>query len=568
MALRHYHGDPPAPELVNKVALGPESNPGFVTKANLCEVGSCTVIVDDPGGDTDIQAEKRWYTNEDLEDAGDIRVWFGYVDEREVGRVGAGVVYVDPLGRSWTVTLLDVNAVVGFREFPRSGTGAAAGDRPEEDPDVRIRWLLGTSQMSAVHDGGHGFVAYPTSPKLPKADYRGMYGKDVLLDLAKALQFNAYAMYCEADAQIELWLNDPNVDLFTSPLSLSNVASEIDGITVFATTFGDLKLKKTPSRVFSSVDMSGSNINVFRTRAATAAQFYPRDTTASEPTVTSLAELTRRADILLQTISTEDELVTGSVELPSEKINDVKAGHRIWIRQSHLGGFEHGEDYSAGHWMRVLSRTVRDIENKTQARRILDLELTPITTMPPLYMRLERPGGGPDQLAAAASHVTVSGYIAATDYPIWFYRDGDIPQAGDPYAPSFGPVTEIMTGIFTAPGGREWRSGFTVNTTGTLDRIAFESNAGGVIGVNSPWDFTWAIRKNGVHIAEFVQHYGATGGLASWTSTVGPGNLVATNVPVVSGDVFDVTCTWDRGIAFFVVPGGTGPPSDKFEVSG
>lgn len=378
MVLRYYHGDPPAPELVNRILVGPDGNAGLMTRAELCQVGSGQVFVVDEDSSTDIQAEKRFYANEDTEDAGNIRAWFGYVDHRRIGRQGGGIELGAGPGRIFAVDLLDVNAVLGFRLFPKSGTGAAAGDRPSESVGDRLTWLLGTSQMSAVHDNGLGYVAYPTL-MLPAADYRGQFGRDVLLDLCKAMEWNAYAYYDEANANIGLWFNDPNSDLFTSTLSISNVLGEADGVTVFAPS-QDFYLDRSPSRVFSGSDYTFKNGSVYNQRAATITDFYNRDTSVSEPNVTTLAEATRRNTAMLETIGSEDDRLHGTVRVPSALVNHIQAGMRLWAKLQHLGGFEHGEDYSSGHWTRVLSRTLLDLENRTQEFRDLELELVPITS--------------------------------------------------------------------------------------------------------------------------------------------------------------------------------------------
>lgn len=342
----------PGPELAN-AADGTGSFGGIVfddPAGNMTVTGWQTATVDE----TDCTAAPRLQT--------------GYVYDRVYSRGKHSAA----AGREIDCTILDQNAVLSLRII----TGAD-GKRPAETDTARIAWLLGSSYLSAliadlglVNGAGRAFET---------SDYRGQYPADVLNDLCGPRGQIFFAYWDQTAAAVGLFYDDPTAVTFTSSLSISNVASDVDSATCFA-PYIDASLKVDPSGVYSRVRYTKKGGSAVFDNLTTAAAFFPH------PLVTRGVQITNErvglrstaetfANRYLLAHSTEAKTVTCTVRLPSTKVGLIDAGHRISVRFSHLPGFE------TAVWTRVESRTIQQVERKPSLYEVtLTLSTKGLTT--------------------------------------------------------------------------------------------------------------------------------------------------------------------------------------------
>jgi len=321
-------------------------------KADHGDVGTGTVVIDDDAGTTEIVGHKSFTARQTS--CSDSRTFDGYVGERSYKR--GDTEYVGA-GRQIEITTIDSNARLAFkvirgRKRASSATTGTNGNRKSETIANRLTWLLASSYLSSLV-ADNGFVSYPTTV-LDANDYRGQFPADILRDMALVAGFNFFVYPDPTTGAASLWFADSNSSTdYTSTLSISNVADDIDLSTVFPPS-QDAELTRDPSQVISGVFMPYQQGNVYRTRAATETTYEPRDGVAPSSDVKARSRARTLADRFLVARRNEEDLVTTSVRLPADKVNLIRAGMRVACTFSHFAT----EGYGTSTYFRVLERTV------------------------------------------------------------------------------------------------------------------------------------------------------------------------------------------------------------------
>lgn len=357
MTLKHeYDGT----ILTNRIQLSAEK--GFSAHALLGQADSIHVLVDDPSMNLTIRGRKRWRMIEDACPTGNQVVWRGRVGEKVISR-GSGTTF--PFGRRWDVELIEDNTLATLRALT-----IATANRPAETDGARIAWLLTTPGFSGViFDRG---LVEASGVMLDAEDYRpARTGADVLRDCSAASGYNFFLRYHEATDTVELAYYDTDVSLLdTSSLRISN-AGDDDLVTTWPAGY-DAKLGQSPARVAAGIVLPYRGGYVYRTSAATADAFGTGDLVMPSAAVKSAATATTLADRLLIQHGEEDERLTGlRIQLPAAHLNDVKPGHRINVRLTHLPRF------AAYRPCRVTSKVFSRPDNDSQAVYDVDLDLSP-----------------------------------------------------------------------------------------------------------------------------------------------------------------------------------------------
>jgi len=320
-------------------------------QANHGEVGSGSWTTDDDAGTVEIVGHKAVTAVQSS--CSFTRTFSGYVGGRQYSR---GERHTTGAGRQIEFSLLDINARLGFYVIR-----GRSWNRPRETISARLTALLASSFLSTlvVDDG---FVDYPTD-ELDKNDYRGQFPLDVIRDCALVVGYNYFVYWSTNVNDAALWFRDSNASTaFSSSLQISNVMADIDSSTTFAAS-QDTSLERDPSQVYSGVFLPFAKGSVFRSRAATAANFEPRHGVAPNSQVKRRAKAVALADHYLFERRNEEDRITTTLRLPAAKVNLVRAGQRIQGKFSHYAT----EGYGSYSWFRVLERTVSHPMNDDNA---------------------------------------------------------------------------------------------------------------------------------------------------------------------------------------------------------
>ena len=522
--LHHYDGT----LLTNRVQLVEEK--GFSARAVLGEADTIHVIVDDPNSALMFLGRKVWKMVEDACPAGNQVVWRGVTGTKRISRGSGAVTF--PLGRRWTVELIEDNVRLGRRAI--TVTTAA---RPAETVSARLTWLLTTPGYSGVvFDRG---LVESCTVILDANDYTNRTGLDVLRDCAMAAGYNFFVRYREATDDLELAFRDDDVSqLDTSVVRITN-AGDADLVTIWPGSY-DAELEQSPERMADEIVLPYRGGTVVRTSATPPADIV--SLVAPTAAVKTAATATTLADRLLAQHDEEDERIPSIViQVPAANLNDVKAGHLINVKQTHLPGF------ATYRPCRVLSKAFSRPPNLTQAVYDVDLALSPAITPTATHARLMRPNDDEDLIFSPPGPGTL--------YPIHWSFDGDNPKGGDAGDVKSGPVNYYPVGAKPANG---W-TGLIVLGDGYLDvegRWDCEAVTSGTVS------FTGEIRRNGVVVATHT--VSRTSGLSAWNPSVSPS---ATAVLVHAGDIITGR-SFISDAAQLALPAGTGNSSDRLMVTG
>lgn len=313
-------------------------------------VAISTVNLDDPDGDLIVNGLAGLFGSESevpgtIYDQTFIR---GFIADRTVSRGDDDSSFRTEAARKWAVNIADQNSLLSRRIL--LGNDA---NRPAETDVARVQYLMGTPEMNLIDE--EDYINTGGAVAMDAADYRGQTCFDVLNDCAQASGKNFWVMFRpDIGNSYGLWYDFTSSEAYTSDISISNVLSDVDGTTVFAASF-DTALVRDPSRVYSGVYMPYDGGTVYRQLASTASNFHPRDITSYSPNVKTAAKANARADRYLQSIATEEDRITTSIIVPNAQVQDLKEGHRVLCKFSHLPGYE---DWS---YLRVLNRTVEQV---------------------------------------------------------------------------------------------------------------------------------------------------------------------------------------------------------------
>lgn len=311
--------------------------------AELGAVGSGRILINDHAGTLVTVGQKDVTVDED--DCSDPIAYRGFVAEREFRRgpesTGAS--------REISVQLEDLNSMLGFR-------GIVDGSRPATDTVAsRGAWLMANAAVAGLFID-NGRCDFSAAKGMDKADYTDQYPGDVLADMALAQGGVNYYVRDFGDGP-ELVFRDDNASTDdTSPIHISNVPGEDDQDTIFYPS-KDFTLRRNPGQVKSRLAYHHAKGRVVETRAATATDFNgERFGTASNSNVKNDAEASEQANAQLWQIHTEEDVLEGSILVPSSHANLLNHGDRVGVRIQHATpeGYYNASEWA---WCRVLELT-------------------------------------------------------------------------------------------------------------------------------------------------------------------------------------------------------------------
>lgn len=287
----------------------------------------------------------------------------GYFADRTVKRADS---LLTGAARIWDATVYDLNAALQFEVI--RGTSA---QRPAETDTARLAWLLGSGFLGPISSDGS--AVFGAGEDLDKQDYRGMTAADVLSDCGQASGCNYFVAWDETIGAPVIHYYLPTRAFNSSALRISNVLGDVDMATVFAPD-RDAELTRDPSLVYSGVLMQyGDRASAFvyeTSPSVLAAIGHKRETTQSDPSLSSAAKATRKANVWLSESATELDVINVTLhKVPPSAVNLIRAGQRIEVKFTHLPG------YSSFTWMRVQRRTVQQ-DGDTQEYYALTLQLS------------------------------------------------------------------------------------------------------------------------------------------------------------------------------------------------
>lgn len=496
-------------------------------------VALSAIPVDDPNANLDVIGWRRVWAYEDTATGSNSLIYHGWVGPKTVTR---GMERTGG-GRLWTVSVADQNTTLGFRILT-----AASANRPDETDVARVQWLVSvTDSFGRAPIAETEFLATTSTVLMDAADYRGQTPLDVVNDCAQQSGKNYFVYtkdngYPAVQPTRGLWYGFNSLTTYTSPLRLSNVATDVDGVATFAIG-DDTELERKPDRVFSGAYVQYQSGAVYEQLAGTYNQFTQRDALVSAPNVRTSGAATRRAQRYLADLDTEEDRITTSFYVPAAKVNFVKPGMRIQVRMSHFPGYE------SFVYLRVLSRSVSEVtedETATEPKYKVALVLSsddipaaipPSTSYASAVLYQPKNGGGGGILPE-----------------IRWVGSGTSPPTGDPFVPLQGSLEYVEDSILPgAPfkGVRALGNG-TVTITFTGSDIA---------GVTGSVTCIPSIMVNGGAVATSTH---STNDLAAPGYPYG--HSVAWNfavtVAVSSGDVISalMSSTWGPTMT---VPAGT-----------
>ncbi len=185
-------------------------SPEFTTRAEHGEVGGGRFTIDDTAGTQVIVGQMDFVATED--DCATPETFAGFIADRVYSRQNER----QAARREIDVSVVDLNAVLGFRLID-----GADGNRPAEDVDTRIAWLLASDYLSGlVIDNGR--IA-SSGNGMDKADYRYQFPGDVIADcIVAAGGFDHFV--ADFGSGAELVFRDQNASTAdSSTLRISNV---------------------------------------------------------------------------------------------------------------------------------------------------------------------------------------------------------------------------------------------------------------------------------------------------------------------------------------------------------
>jgi hypothetical protein len=305
------------------------------------------VPFEDPTGTLAIVGHKLFTVEDD--ECAQPRLFTGFTTERGIGRDEDRGMFVGGLPRLVDVTLVDMNAALGFRQITGSD-----GNRPAETWAARLTWILGSAYLSEFISSDETWIVTNTT-SIEAADYRSAYAKAVLDDLVDRSggAYVYFAFWDAAASEVRLFFDNDVEDIGDCTLAISNVVADIDSSVTFAP---DLvaKLAREPDQQYSDVtltyDRGAKKLHRYRPSTATAG--VRRGDEISRPYTRGLATATAQAEKWLDKHAVETDRITCTIQVPAASVGLIQAGQSIQARFSHLG-----LPYSAagGATMRIVS---------------------------------------------------------------------------------------------------------------------------------------------------------------------------------------------------------------------
>jgi hypothetical protein len=515
----------------------------FTENAEELTVGASSLVIEDPDGDFDIGGHS--YIRVTETDAPDDQViWAGFVTIRHIKRD----TYRTEAARTWTGNLDDVNTVIARRILSETNDA----DRPAETDVERIQWLFDEAFLG-VDDT---YFSHANPVDMDAANLVGMTVYDAVNDCM--LQSGKNAFQQDMSDGLGGFINFTFYDFasgtaLSSDLRISNYPGDITADVGAPSPSGadqvwaasqDTDMARDPTRVYWKVRGQYDGGVVTRTRLATAVEFAARETTASWPLVKTAAKANARADRYLLDIATEEDVITTTIWVHPEHVNDARAGRRIQARFTHLPGYE---DWT---WMRILNRTV--------------------TFLTPLVYRIT-------YTLSPGSIATPAGSCTSIVSSMVTYDSGELGSIGGsngpplsvtPTAPVSNPAV-FIGGIFGQNGTTEMAHTGTPTVTGFTELLASPSGATAtVVGAgykattgSSPGgltlNFTLGAGANGAEVyrALAIELPTAATSPVQSANQIGSGGSITLGAPPTPGNVL-VLVRFVETSPFAAVPAG------------
>jgi hypothetical protein len=302
---------------VDRTSIARLDSMNFGTTAFRGEVGTGTIVIDDPSAAITIDPLKAVTVVEDASTPS--RIFTGYTAERRLER---GPLRVADQ-RQWVITFEDLNILLDDLLL----TGSAA-NRPEETDYQRVTWLL-TQNAMTYYSITAGQVPKTNTKEMDKQDYRGAYARTLLEDCSTRTGKNFY-IYDEGSGFL-LYYDKQNAAA-TSPISVSDVLSDVNNTTVFAPY--DVEVLKDPERKYDSIRLNyrGGSIRKGATPAGRR-----KEKAVTNKRIRTRAKARDHLDNLLDQTDAETVELSLSVGVPASVVGDIRAGQKINVKLSHAG---------------------------------------------------------------------------------------------------------------------------------------------------------------------------------------------------------------------------------------
>jgi hypothetical protein len=326
-------------------------------------VAQSTVFAHDPDGDIDITGHRRFRIVEDTATGSNTTIWVGYTAARRYRR---GDSTRTGISRDVDIDIVDVNSILPRRIFDK-----ARANRPAETDVARIQWLLTVEESQLIDDDLYFNTASPVA--MDAVDYRGQTVDNLLNDCSQQSGKNYFVWYNDDTNQYSLFYDFASGSNYTSPIRLTNVLSEVDNVFTFAIS-QDTQLQRSPDRVFSGAYLQYDGGAIYTQLESTADDFARRDANMPAENVKTATKAKARAGRYLASISTEEDVITTTVQLPAAKVNFLMQGMRVRFKATHLPG------YTESTYVRALTRSVSQVSEEYYD---VKLELAGATSVAP-----------------------------------------------------------------------------------------------------------------------------------------------------------------------------------------
>ena len=362
------------------------------------------LVIDDPDGTFEMVGHRIIAVRETEIAGPDKFVAVGYTFDQRVRRGP----YRTGAGREWVTQVVDINPVLS-RRIVREGK------RPAETDVARAQWLFGLVIAELIDDLRYLFT--DGAIQMDAVDYSDQTMDAVMRDLREASGKNMWLSHFADDTgdfddelnpwgEFTLWYGHDDREDYTSSLRISNDLADVDGSTTFfAGLEAELEIKN--DRIFSGILVPYDGAKAYGERTSTATTYARRDGVMPSLNVKSKAKAQARVGRYLAYHDVPDYVVTDTIRVPLDQVNDVRPGMRMEARYTH---FPFGlDDWT---WYRVLDRVVRDEESEQHYTIDLTLE--------------------PPKVVATACEVTA---------------DGEYPPLGGPTSDATGNVQYLRAGL-------------------------------------------------------------------------------------------------------------------------
>lgn len=373
MAQHWYYNDPDAGLVEFTDHVDDDNSPSITVQAEQSSIGSSTLIVDDPSGELDFTGHREIWWEED--DATWARIATLYTASVKVSRGG----YRTGSARTWELSLTDINTLMWRKVMAGNDT-----DRPAESDVDRVQWLLSTGEAGFFADvTTYVHTGNPVNMDAnPDTGYNGQMFEQVMDDCAQQSGKNHYVLdvFDSPNYVKGIWYGADSEPDFTSNLQISNVIGDVDNTTTWYASL-DTELNRDPSRIFSGVFGNYDGGYTYQSDAGVIAAYANRDTIANWPNVKTLTKAQARALRMIADLGTAgpEDVITTTILVPPEHVNDARPGQLIVARFTHLPGYEDPT------YFRILRRTTTRIAPAVgeQVSYSVEFDLSPIPTPPP-----------------------------------------------------------------------------------------------------------------------------------------------------------------------------------------